>query len=632
METERVALIRYTAPDGTRCVGSGLLVEEYWVLTADHVAEGSGHRVDCDRGTAEVAEVVRSGTPEVDLALLRLGEPFAGLGRLGCARVDRSRVKRVSGCAAVGFPRWRKDGDRRKSAQVEGWLPTAEGLEPTADARLRAGWLTLVGDRIPGAPEIPMGTLSEMALNPWGGMSGAVVVADDLVVGVVRSHNFAAGGQSLTVTPVTAIDQLPGELRQRFWEALGVVDPGSLPVLPEAVKPIAEDLPEVLTRRDSLYAVRPSVGRPSRWRRRSGVAAAVGIVGAVSLIFVLLASSPKPPTSLIPLAAPEAASQVKPAANLTYDTTLTCPQQIQDVTISATDTIACFEEASGGSSIVLWDAAAPGKQLAVISDPNEPGGVAFSPDGQFLATGDGNGNVNLWNLAAGRGNSVYTDPAASSIINAVAFSPDGNTVAEGDLDGEVYLWNLKNHTRAGPFIDPNSGSAIQAVMYDPDGKMLAITDDNGNTYVWNPSTDQTTLELKNPATTSISIEASAASTNAATAFSPSGKILAVTQADGVELWNVTSNKRITVLSPDGISPTVIAFSPNGATIAASTDGNDQIYLVSTATQQVTKTISTNVPASNGWNGLEFSPDGKYLLAYANQSNKIYLYRVEYSES
>ena len=149
--------------------------------------------------------------------------------------MDRSRVDRVSGCAAVGFPRWRKDGDRRKSAQIEGWLPTAEGLESTADCGLRAGWLTLVGDRIPGAPDIPVGTLSETAPSLWGGMSGAAVVAGDLVVGVVRSHNIAAGGQSLTVTPVTAVDQLPGAAREKFCEALGIQDPGLLPMLPDHV-------------------------------------------------------------------------------------------------------------------------------------------------------------------------------------------------------------------------------------------------------------------------------------------------------------------------------------------------------------------------------------------------------------
>jgi hypothetical protein len=201
VETGRVALIRYRAPDGRQCVGSGLLIDERRVLTAGHVADGSGHRVECDSGASSVAQVLRSGAPEIDLAVLTLRSPVADLARLECARVDRGRVDRVSGCTAVGFPRWRKDGDSRRSAQVDGSVPTAEGLESTADAGLRAGWLTLIGERIPGAPDIPAGTLIDTAPSPWGGMSGAVVAADDLVIGVVRSHNLAAGGQSLRSHP-----------------------------------------------------------------------------------------------------------------------------------------------------------------------------------------------------------------------------------------------------------------------------------------------------------------------------------------------------------------------------------------------------------------------------------------------
>jgi formylglycine-generating enzyme required for sulfatase activity len=234
VETGRVALIRYVAPDGTPSVGSGLLTDERVVLTADHVAEGSGHRVEFDGGTRDVLTALRSGTPDVDLALLTLRDPVAGIGPAAFARVDRGRVDRVSDCVAVGFPRWRKDGDQRRSAQVDGLVPTAEGLESTADAGLRAGLLTLVGNRIPGAPAIPVGTLGDKAASAWGGMSGACVVARDMVIGVVRSHNLAAGGQSLTITPLTALGRLPPDLRQRFWAALGVPDPGRLPALPVA--------------------------------------------------------------------------------------------------------------------------------------------------------------------------------------------------------------------------------------------------------------------------------------------------------------------------------------------------------------------------------------------------------------
>ena len=37
--------------------------------------------------------------------------------------------------------------------------------------------------------------------SPWAGMSGAVVVADDLVIGVVRSHNITEGGGSRPLPP-----------------------------------------------------------------------------------------------------------------------------------------------------------------------------------------------------------------------------------------------------------------------------------------------------------------------------------------------------------------------------------------------------------------------------------------------
>jgi hypothetical protein len=234
METSRVALIRYIGPDGSWCVGSGLLMGDRYVLTADHVAEGHGHRVKWADAEVEVAEVLRSHDPAVDLAVLTLSGSAGGLGQLSCGQVDRSQVDRVTGCMAVGFPRWKKDGDRRQAAQVYGWVPTAEGLESTADAGLRAGFLTLVGDRVPGTPPILDKELHEQSGSPWGGMSGAGVAVGDLVIGVVRSCNLAAGGQSLTVTPLTALDRLPPSLRRRFCDVLGIKDPARLIVLPGA--------------------------------------------------------------------------------------------------------------------------------------------------------------------------------------------------------------------------------------------------------------------------------------------------------------------------------------------------------------------------------------------------------------
>jgi hypothetical protein len=227
IETRRVALVRYAAPDGTQCVGSGFLMNDHAVLTADHIANGSDHKVDFRGQPCDVARVLRSGSEHVDLAILSLRDPIVDVSPLGCARIDRNNIGLIRDCFAIGFPRWKQDGATRRAAEVHGTIPTGEGLEATVDDGLQPGFLTLVGDRTPAMQsQVPqIGTAAA-----WGGMSGAVVIAGTLAVGVVRSVSTAGDGCSLTVTPLTAIENLPDHERQReFWVALSVRDPAGLP-------------------------------------------------------------------------------------------------------------------------------------------------------------------------------------------------------------------------------------------------------------------------------------------------------------------------------------------------------------------------------------------------------------------
>ena len=235
LETSRVALICYDGPDGQPCVASGLLLDDWRVLTADHAADGTRHRVVLSGPEIPVTAILRTGDPLVDLAVFTLSAPVPVTGQpLSCGQVERGRAGQVTGCVAIGFPRWMKRGGRRLTAQVQGWVPTGEGLDRLADAGLRVGFLTLVGDRNPAAKPI-QADLADRPESPWGGMSGAGVVVGDVLIGVVRSHNLAAGGQSLTVTPLTAIESLPGDLRQRFRDALGITGPGLSMIRPTPV-------------------------------------------------------------------------------------------------------------------------------------------------------------------------------------------------------------------------------------------------------------------------------------------------------------------------------------------------------------------------------------------------------------
>lgn len=118
----RYALIRYQDADGGWRVGSGLIVRDRAVLTADHIADGTAHRVECADRKIAVHSLVRSGTAAVDLAVLMLAEPVLGIAPMRCARVDRGHpAGRLDGCVAVGFPFWSKDGDDRVTVTVEGF-------------------------------------------------------------------------------------------------------------------------------------------------------------------------------------------------------------------------------------------------------------------------------------------------------------------------------------------------------------------------------------------------------------------------------------------------------------------------------------------------------------------------------
>ncbi|HEY4248689.1 MAG TPA: WD40 repeat domain-containing protein [Lacunisphaera sp.] len=71
---------------------------------------------------------------------------------------------------------------------------------------------------------------------------------------------------------------------------------------------------------------------------------------------------------------------------------------------------------------------------------NGAGGIAFSPDGKRLATGDGSGSqaVRVWDTASWE--EVLTLRAPGSVFNSVSFSPDGNRIMAVSNGGIPHLW------------------------------------------------------------------------------------------------------------------------------------------------------------------------------------------------
>lgn len=231
--SERAVLIRYWRSGQPRR-GSGLRVSGRYVLTADHCANGADHVLVVDGQKVPATVYFRSHDGDVDLAVLH-APLLPEVDPLPCAVVDRDVPDQLE-CQALGFPVWKGTRERPLLAQAGGYIPTAEGVDPQA----APGGVPLMSLRItdPEARGRPVrwGSLDEPG-SRWAGMSGAVVVATGgLVVGVVRSHNLNEGGQSLTVTPLDAVQALPAAEAGRLWEGLQVRDPGQLARLPVPVE------------------------------------------------------------------------------------------------------------------------------------------------------------------------------------------------------------------------------------------------------------------------------------------------------------------------------------------------------------------------------------------------------------
>jgi WD40 repeat protein len=92
--------------------------------------------------------------------------------------------------------------------------------------------------------------------------------------------------------------------------------------------------------------------------------------------------------------------------------------------------------------IRLWDLRGGRETSPLIGHTDVVASLAFSPDGQTLASGGWDGKVRLWSVAGGE--QVITLEGHSGKVRAVAFAPDGQVLASGgespDRSGEVFLW------------------------------------------------------------------------------------------------------------------------------------------------------------------------------------------------
>jgi hypothetical protein len=95
--------------------------------------------------------------------------------------------------------------------------------------------------------------------------------------------------------------------------------------------------------------------------------------------------------------------------------------------------------------VKIWETAT-GKELFVLKGhAGWPRSVAFSPDGQRLASGGDDHKVRFWDSATGK--ELLAVDSHAGTVWGVAFSPDGERVACANEDGSVHLLETTSVSR-----------------------------------------------------------------------------------------------------------------------------------------------------------------------------------------
>jgi WD40 repeat protein len=218
-----------------------------------------------------------------------------------------------------------------------------------------------------------------------------------------------------------------------------------------------------------------------------------------------------------------------------------------------------------GNTVRLWDADR-GAQVGqiVLNGKSAVWGVAFDPGGNRLAVAADN-DVQVFDPRTSDSISMTMQHPAE--VTAVAFSRDGDLIATGDFAAKVRVWNANTGIVVDEFDSaPGVPSAVaRSVAFSPTGDLLAYT--SGGGVGLRDVRGHQDVAMSAPGALSLAV-----------AFNPRGDRLAVGHVGGrLQLLDGHTLKPVGELQAHPGSVTSLGFSPDGNRLA--TGGGDNLVNV-----------------------------------------------------